>query len=117
MHVVIMRSGQGLVAFAQRQPMIEKSQARCRVLCQRDVLPVAANVVSDGTADLQRDEHSTVQELKNEVAALTATVKEQAAQIQKVSAQLEASKPAPQVVSNPYGRTEISHGTVSWQTH
>jgi hypothetical protein len=27
-------------------------------------------------------------------------VKEQAAQIQKVSAQLEASKPAPQVVNN-----------------
>ena len=46
-------------------------------------------------------EHSTVQELKNEVAALTATVKEQAAQIQKVSAQLEASKPAPQMVNNP----------------
>ena len=45
-------------------------------------------------------EHSTVQELKNEIAALTATVKEQAAQIQKVSAQLEASKPAPQVVVN-----------------
>ena len=31
----------------------------------------------------------------------SATVKEQAAQIQKVSAQLEASKPAPQVVNNP----------------
>ena len=46
-------------------------------------------------------EHSTVQELKNEVAALTATVKEQAAQIQKVSAQLEASKSAPQMVNNP----------------
>jgi acetyl-CoA acetyltransferase len=45
-------------------------------------------------------EHRTVQELKNEVAALTATVKEQAAQIQKVSAQLEASKPAPQVIVN-----------------
>jgi endosialidase-like protein len=45
-------------------------------------------------------EHSTVQELKKEVAALTATVKEQALQIQKVSAQLEASKPAPQVVNN-----------------
>ncbi len=39
-------------------------------------------------------EHSTVQELKKEVAALTAG-------LQKVSAQLEASKPAPQVVSNP----------------
>jgi hypothetical protein len=46
-------------------------------------------------------EHSTVQELKKEIATLTATVKEQAAQIQKVSAQLEASKPAPQVVNNP----------------
>jgi hypothetical protein len=33
--------------------------------------------------------------------ALTATVKEQAAQIQKVTAQLEANKPAPQVVNNP----------------
>src|SRR5215831_3158098 len=37
-------------------------------------------------------EHRTVQELKNEIAALTATVKEQAAQIQKVSAQIEVSK-------------------------
>jgi Chaperone of endosialidase len=45
-------------------------------------------------------EHSTVQELKKEIAALTATVKEQSAQIQKVSAQLEASKLAPQMVSN-----------------
>jgi hypothetical protein len=39
-------------------------------------------------------EHRTVQELKKEVAAL-------AAGLQKVSAQLEASKPAPQVVNNP----------------
>ena len=39
-------------------------------------------------------EQSTVQELKKEVAALTAG-------LQKVSAQLEASKPAPQVVNNP----------------
>jgi hypothetical protein len=46
-------------------------------------------------------EHSTVQELKKEIATLTATVKEQAAQIQKVSAQLEASKHAPQVANNP----------------
>jgi hypothetical protein len=39
-------------------------------------------------------EHSTVQELKKEVAALTAG-------LQKVSAQLEASKPAPKMVNNP----------------
>jgi len=34
------------------------------------------------------------------VTALAATVKEQATQIQNVTAQLEASKPAPQVVNN-----------------
>jgi Chaperone of endosialidase len=45
-------------------------------------------------------EHRTVQELKKEIAALTATVKEQAAQIQKVSAQLEVNKPAPRTVAN-----------------
>jgi len=39
-------------------------------------------------------EHREVQELKKEVAALTAG-------LQKVSAQLEATKPAPQVVNNP----------------
>jgi hypothetical protein len=45
-------------------------------------------------------EHSTVQELKKELAALTATVKEQASQIQKVTAQLELNKPTQTVVNN-----------------
>ncbi len=59
-------------------------------------------------------EHRTVQELKSTVAkqeataaeqqkeikALTATLKEQAVQIQKVGAQLEVGKPAPQTVLN-----------------
>jgi hypothetical protein len=39
-------------------------------------------------------------EQQKQIEALTATVKEQAAQIQKVSAQLELSKPAPQAASN-----------------
>jgi hypothetical protein len=43
----------------------------------------------------------TIAELKSGMMALAATVKEQAAQIQKVSAQLEASKPATQVVGSP----------------
>jgi hypothetical protein len=43
----------------------------------------------------------TIADLKSGMTALAATVKEQATQIQKVSAQLEASKPAPQVVNNP----------------
>jgi|SRR5437870_2605770 len=46
-------------------------------------------------------EHRSVEELKKEVAMLTATVKEQAAQIQKVSAQFEASKSAQVVLNNP----------------
>jgi Chaperone of endosialidase len=46
-------------------------------------------------------EHKKVEKLESVVASLAATVKEQATQIQKVSAQLEASKPAPQVVNNP----------------
>ncbi len=45
-------------------------------------------------------EHSTVLELKKEIAALTATVKEQAGQIQKVSAQIEVIKPSTEVVVN-----------------
>ena len=43
---------------------------------------------------------STVAQQQKDIEALTAQLKEQAAQIQKVSAQLEASKPAPQVVNN-----------------
>jgi septal ring factor EnvC (AmiA/AmiB activator) len=46
------------------------------------------------------DLKSTVALQQKEMQGLTAQLKEQAAQIQKVSAQLEASKPAPKVVSN-----------------
>jgi hypothetical protein len=45
-------------------------------------------------------EHRKVDTLEATVANLVTTVKEQAAQIQKVSAQLEPSKPAPQTVLN-----------------
>jgi hypothetical protein len=51
-------------------------------------------------------EHRTVQELRNEIAALTSTVKEQAAQIQKVSAQVEINKAGPGVVRNDPRRVE-----------
>ena len=45
-------------------------------------------------AQLNKDFQATV-------AQLTARLDQQASQIQKVSARLEASKPAPQVVHNP----------------
>ena len=47
------------------------------------------------------EQEKTIAELNSGMTVLAATVKEQAAQIQKVSAQLEASKPAQQVVNNP----------------
>jgi methyl-accepting chemotaxis protein len=46
------------------------------------------------------EQQATIAQLKSGMEALTATVKEQAAQIQKVSAQLSTSKPAPQVAEN-----------------
>ena len=45
-------------------------------------------------------EHRKVQDLEKGMEVLTAQLKEQAAQIQRVSAQLEVSKPVPQVVVN-----------------
>ena len=50
------------------------------------------------------EQQATITQLKKDfratVAQLTSRLDEQASQIQKVSAQLEASKPAPQVVLN-----------------
>ena len=47
------------------------------------------------------EQGATIARQQEEINALKAELKEQAARIQKVSAQLEASKPAPQVANNP----------------
>jgi hypothetical protein len=49
----------------------------------------------------QKDSQSTAAQQQKEIQALSASLKQQASQFQKVSTQLEASKPAPQVVNNP----------------
>jgi len=49
-------------------------------------------------AQQQKESRSTAAQQQNEIKALTASLKEQAAQIQKVSAQVELSKPAPRTV-------------------
>jgi hypothetical protein len=51
-------------------------------------------------AQQQKNFQATASRQQKEIEALTATVKEQAAQIQKVSDQLELSRPAPQTVLN-----------------
>ena len=52
-----------------------------------------------------QEQETAITQLKKDlgatVAQLTARLDEQASQIQKMNAQLEASKPAPQVVNNP----------------
>jgi predicted RNase H-like nuclease (RuvC/YqgF family) len=45
-------------------------------------------------------EHKKVEKLESTVATLAATVKEQAAEIQKVSAQLRIGGSTPQIVAN-----------------
>ena len=46
-------------------------------------------------------EHRKMEAQQKQIDDLTARLERQAAQIQKVSAQVEASKPSPQVVNNP----------------
>jgi hypothetical protein len=48
----------------------------------------------------QKDFEAAIAQQQKQIEALTATVKEQAAQIQKVSAQFKLNKPAPQTVLN-----------------
>jgi trimeric autotransporter adhesin len=45
-------------------------------------------------------QEATITQLKKEMGTVVARLKEQESQIQKVSAQLEVSKPAPQTVGN-----------------
>ena len=54
----------------------------------------------EGQSCKMREQEATIAELKSGMKTLAVTVKEQAAQIQKVSARISAGKPAPQVVSN-----------------
>ena len=50
--------------------------------------------------ELKNDFQATAAQQQKEICALTAQLKEQAARIQKVSAQLQVIKPAPKVVNN-----------------
>jgi hypothetical protein len=49
---------------------------------------------------LKNEFEATVAQQQKEIQALTAQLKDQAAQIKKVSAQIEVGKPAPQIVVN-----------------
>jgi septal ring factor EnvC (AmiA/AmiB activator) len=51
-------------------------------------------------AQQQQDFQSTIAQQQKEIKALAASLKEQASKIQKVSDQLEVSKPAPQLVAD-----------------
>jgi hypothetical protein len=51
-------------------------------------------------AQQRKDSQLTAAQLQREIQALSASLKEQASQIQKVSAELELRKSAPQMVLN-----------------
>src|SRR4030095_10083278 len=48
----------------------------------------------------RKDFETAIAQQRKQIEALTATLKEQEAQIQKVSAQIQVTKPSPQVVNN-----------------
>jgi len=79
------------------KPEIEPTRPRGFGLIAEDVEKINPDLVLP-----DKKEHRKVQELEAVVANLVATVKEQAKQIQKVSAQLGLDKPAPQTVLNDY---------------
>jgi hypothetical protein len=59
----------------------------------------SANKVAEQQKKIE-EQQASISQLKSEMQTMVAQLKEQAEQIQKVSAQLEVSKPAPQVVTN-----------------
>jgi hypothetical protein len=95
---------------------IDKSRSLQYGLVAEDVAQVDPNLaIRDGKGQIENvrysavnamllneflKEHEKVEELKNTVASLVATVNEQAAHIQRVSDRLEMSRSAPQVVGN-----------------
>ena len=68
-------------------------EEQCRVQKQEATISQLKSTVAE--------QNATIAQQQKGMEAVTARLNEQAAQIQKVSAQLEASKPAPQVVNNP----------------
>jgi len=52
-------------------------------------------------AQQKKEFEATIAQRQKQIKSLTASLREQAAQMQKVSAQLEVNKPALQVVNNP----------------
>jgi hypothetical protein len=77
-----------LVLPSLRRPMKTQRESSCK-----KIYTVRYDAVNAMLLNEFLKEHNTVQELKKDVAALTAG-------LQKVSAQLEVSKPAPQTVLN-----------------
>jgi hypothetical protein len=57
-------------------------------------------VLKSTVAQQQKDSNAAAAQQQKEIRALTANLKEQTAQIQKVSAQLELNKPAPRTVAD-----------------
>jgi hypothetical protein len=103
------------VSFCYRKD-IDRNQSRAFGLIAEEVAEIDPDLVarnSQGQVETVRyemvnamllneflKEHRTVLELKEQIAALTATVEEQSAQIRNVKAQLQAEEYTTRVVNN-----------------
>jgi uncharacterized coiled-coil protein SlyX len=83
--------------FLKEHRKVEQQQATIGRL-EATAAKQEANIAELKSRVAKQETTGTAQQ--KEIQTLTADLKQQAAQIQKVSARLEASKPAPQVVNN-----------------
>ena len=72
----------------------------CALMLGSAALPSAAAAQQSTITQLKKDFQLASAEQQKEIQLLTAQLKEQAAQIQKVSAQVEVSRSSPQVVTD-----------------
>jgi septal ring factor EnvC (AmiA/AmiB activator) len=84
--------------FLKEHRKVEEQEAT--IVQQRKDFQASITKLEANAAQQQKDFQATAAQQQEEIKALAASLKEQASQIQKVSAQLELSKTAPQMVLN-----------------
>ena len=89
---------QGL--FAARLVALDGSKFRAVSSCDSVARRNAVERYLDSCEKADEEQQASISQLKSEMQTMVAQLKDQAAQIQRVSAQLEVSKLAPQVVAN-----------------
>ena len=91
-----------LDAGKSRKAIASTEESNAKLAESNESLKATVARQAKSLAQLQNDFRATVAQEQEQIKELTASMKEQASLLQKVSAQIEGNRPAPQVVSNTY---------------